>query len=72
MGPGVGPSSSAGHIQDLAGGSGSPQRQLQYSSDPAASPVHSHSYAQQVRPVLSLVGINRDSVFSLVGICHIH
>ena len=48
MGPGVGPSSSAGHIQDLAGGGGSPQRQGQYCPDPAASPVHSHSYAQQV------------------------
>jgi len=44
---GVGNSSSAGHITDLGG---SPQRQLYYSggqSDPA-SPVHSHSYAQQV------------------------
>ena len=54
----VGPSSSAGHIQDLAG---SPQRQLYYghsqpgpqpTSDPA-SPLHSHSYAQQVRDILS-------------------
>ena len=52
MGGAVGPSSSAGHIQDLAG---SPQRQHYYAhsqagpptSDPA-SPLHSHSYAQQV------------------------
>ena len=53
----VGPSSSAGHIQDLAG---SPQRQLYYghsqpgpqpTSDPA-SPLHSHSYAQQVRDII--------------------
>ena len=54
----VGPSSSAGHIQDLA--ASSPQRQLYYghtqpgppTSDPA-SPLHSHSYAQQVRLSLS-------------------
>ena len=54
----VGPSSSAGHIQDLA--ASSPQRQLYYAhsqqgpptSDPA-SPLHSHSYAQQVRFSLS-------------------
>ena len=52
MGGAVGPSSSAGHIQELAG---SPQRQHYYAhsqagpptSDPA-SPLHSHSYAQQV------------------------
>ena len=62
MGPGqpaVGPSSSAGHIQDLA--ASSPQRQLYYNhsgqqgpptSDPA-SPLHSHSYAQQVSLPLS-------------------
>ena len=68
----VGPSSSAGHIQDLAG---SPQRQLYYghsqpgpqpTSDPA-SPLHSHSYAQQVRDILSSLGRERDRYCLLIG-----